>query len=259
MSNNNGLAIKRLRSELMDILVNSPIPNIYVAPKEDDVMNIDALIVGPTETPYEGGFYHFNMQFPNEYPFAPPKVKLVTTDSGRVRFNPNLYACGKVCLSILGTWNGPAWTSSQSISSVLLSIQSLMCKYPYHNEPGYEHERRPGDIQKYNERIEHENLRVAVCGMTEQPTCGNIFNDAMRMEFLERYDKYLDKAKKFGLLLNGTDFKDPFNEMQGKFDFKSILGRLALIKEKLDASLKDNEDGEVSDDDNDKDDIMEDD
>ena len=26
---------------------------------------------------------------------------------GKVRFNPNLYNDGKVCLSILGTWAGP--------------------------------------------------------------------------------------------------------------------------------------------------------
>ena len=25
---------------------------------------------------------------------------------GSVRFNPNLYNCGKVCLSLLGTWSG---------------------------------------------------------------------------------------------------------------------------------------------------------
>src|SRR5690349_17130377 len=31
---------------------------------------------------------------------------------------------------------------------------------------------RSGDIQAYNECIEHETLRVAVCGMMENPTCG---------------------------------------------------------------------------------------
>jgi baculoviral IAP repeat-containing protein 6 len=28
------------------------------------------------------------------------------TGGGAVRFNPNLYNCGKVCLSLLGTWTG---------------------------------------------------------------------------------------------------------------------------------------------------------
>lgn len=55
-----------------------------------------------------------------------------------MRFNPNLYANGKVCLSILGTWSGPGWTSVQTMLSTLISIQSLMNPTPYHNEPGYE-------------------------------------------------------------------------------------------------------------------------
>lgn len=32
---------------------------------------------------------------------------LATTGGGKVRFNPNLYNNGKVCLSLLGTWSGP--------------------------------------------------------------------------------------------------------------------------------------------------------
>ncbi|RLV62180.1 hypothetical protein DV515_00019583, partial [Chloebia gouldiae] len=38
----------------------------------------------------------------------------------------------------LSTWTGPAWSPAQSISSVLISIQSLMTENPYHNEPGFE-------------------------------------------------------------------------------------------------------------------------
>ena len=64
-------------------------------------------------------------------------MRLMTTGGGKVRFNPNLYRDGKVCLSILGTWAGPGWSPAQSLSSVLLSIQSLMNARPYHNEPGH--------------------------------------------------------------------------------------------------------------------------
>ena len=32
----------------------------------------------------------------------------------QVRFNPNLYNCGKVCLSLLGTWSGPGWVPGES-------------------------------------------------------------------------------------------------------------------------------------------------
>ena len=50
------------------------------------------------------------LRFPPAYPCDCPKVELVTTGQGSVGFNPNLYANGKVCLSILGTWAGPSWS-----------------------------------------------------------------------------------------------------------------------------------------------------
>lgn len=63
---------------------------------------IHALITGPFDTPYEGGFFYFLIRCPPDYPIRPPRVKLMTTGDGRVRFNPNLYRSGKVCLSIIG-------------------------------------------------------------------------------------------------------------------------------------------------------------
>ncbi|CAN0186780.1 unnamed protein product, partial [Laminaria digitata] len=111
------------------------------------------------------GFFYFVLHCPDDYPHSPPKVRLMTTGGGAVRFNPNLYANGKVCLSILGTWSGPRWTPVHSISSVLLSIQSLMSAKPYHNEPGFEAASNPQDVKDYSDCITHENLRVAVCSM----------------------------------------------------------------------------------------------
>lgn len=83
-------------------LFTEPPPGLFVIADEQDIMLIHAIIVGPMETPYEGGFFYFILRCPNNYPIEPPQVKLMTTDAGRVRFNPNLYKNGKICLSILG-------------------------------------------------------------------------------------------------------------------------------------------------------------
>ena len=64
------------------------------------------IVVGPFDTPYEGGFFVFTIHFPSNYPFQPPFIKHQTTGGGQIRFNPNLYRNGKVCLSILGTKGG---------------------------------------------------------------------------------------------------------------------------------------------------------
>ncbi|KAH9368111.1 hypothetical protein HPB48_013749 [Haemaphysalis longicornis] len=154
---------------------------------------IHALVIGPLDTPYEGGFFHFFIKCPTDYPIAPPRVRLLTTDSGRVRFNPNLYACGKVCLSILGTWSGPEWSAAQGLGSVLVSIQSLMNDKPYHNEPGFRKERRPGDAARYNSIIQHETVRVAVCDTVESCFLDDcILPPALMEKVLENFSDYYD-------------------------------------------------------------------
>uniref|UniRef100_A0A0G4HYP7 Ubiquitin-conjugating enzyme E2 Z n=1 Tax=Chromera velia CCMP2878 TaxID=1169474 RepID=A0A0G4HYP7_9ALVE len=160
-------SLRRFQSDMKEVRLR-PLPGIFVCPDESVASIAHALLIGPEDTPYAGGFFHFLVNAPDNYPHEPPRVKLLTTDGNSVRFNPNLYANGKVCLSILNTWSGPAWTAVQTVGSVLLSIQSLMNSKPLHNEPGFENEERhPGDAERYNEIIRHETLRVAVCGMVE--------------------------------------------------------------------------------------------
>ncbi|KAK9389348.1 ubiquitin-conjugating enzyme/RWD-like protein [Lipomyces mesembrius] len=159
----------RLLKELSDIQKN-PDQAIYVSYKEDDITNVKALIIGPPDTPYEYGFFEFNMQFPRDYPTSPPKVHAITTNGGRTRFNPNIYAGGKVCLSILGTWRGEAgeqWSSAQGIESVLLSIQSLMSANPFENEPGFEgggqkEKNYKKEQEQYCHKIQHETFRISI-------------------------------------------------------------------------------------------------
>lgn len=83
-------------------MLNEPLAGILIEPDETDFLRLHVLITGPEGTPYEKGFFHFVVGFPTNYPFASPKLRLMTTGGGKVRFNPNLYSSGKVCLSILG-------------------------------------------------------------------------------------------------------------------------------------------------------------
>jgi ubiquitin-protein ligase len=75
-----------------------------------------------TRSPYENGVFEFDIFCPPSYPQVAPSVKLITTGGGRVRFNPNLYNCGKVCLSLLGTWAGPGWIPDKS---TILQVTSM--------------------------------------------------------------------------------------------------------------------------------------
>jgi len=53
-------------------------------------------LAGPEGTPYHGGCFMFDVFFPQDYPNVPPLMNMATNGEGRARFNPNLYADGKV-------------------------------------------------------------------------------------------------------------------------------------------------------------------
>ncbi|OJJ46218.1 hypothetical protein ASPZODRAFT_133226 [Penicilliopsis zonata CBS 506.65] len=165
-------AILRITREIKQIQQGSDL-SLAVACQDSDIRKVQALVVGPPETPYEFGFFEFSIKFGRNYPAHPPTVQAVTTNGGRCRFNPNIYASGKVCLSILGTWRGESgeqWSSAQGLESVLISIQSLMSSNPYENEPGYENATSSKDkrnMTSYVAKIRHESLRLAVIAPLE--------------------------------------------------------------------------------------------
>lgn len=94
-------SILRINRELHDIQKGSDL-SLAVAFRDSDVRHVRALIIGPPDTPYQFGFFEFTVKFGREYPTKAPGVVAITTNGGRTRFNPNIYAAGKVCLSILG-------------------------------------------------------------------------------------------------------------------------------------------------------------
>ncbi|KAF9349398.1 hypothetical protein BGX26_012295 [Mortierella sp. AD094] len=160
----------RLTKELSEFTKN-PDHQLFLHYDDSNIMNIKAMITGPPDTPYCLGQFEFSLQFPKDYPTNPPKVLALTTNHGRTRFNPNIYAGGKVCLSILGTWRGNAgeqWSSAHGITSILLSIQSLMSDMPYRNEPGHDLEKDMTKLEPYNQKIRHETIRISVCDRLER-------------------------------------------------------------------------------------------
>jgi ubiquitin-protein ligase len=152
---------------------------IWYSMDEADMTKGKVLMKGPPETPYEGCLLLFSIQFPSDYPFSPPKVSFLTSD-GKTRFHPNLYVEGKVCLSILGTYSGPSWSGTQSLSSVLLSILALLDKNPLAHEPAY----ASGTLldarhRDYAEYVEHQmvTLMLQYIQYFERNTQGHLWQD----------------------------------------------------------------------------------
>lgn len=159
-------SVTRLLKDVRQIMKNPLTDNgIYYIHDDEDILKGYAMIVGPSDTPYFGGFYFFKFQFPYDYPFSPPTVTYHTND-GNVRFNPNLYINGKVCISILNTWRGEQWSSCQSITTILLTLCTIFVNNPIINEPGLL--MTNPDNKPYNEIIKYSNIKVAICNMIQQ-------------------------------------------------------------------------------------------
>ena len=191
------ISIKRILKDINDLEKhNLNSHGIYHYIYNDDIYNLKVLMIGPSDTPYEYGNYFFNIIMPKDYPFSPPKVQYCT-QNGKTRFNPNLYTNGKVCLSIINTWQGPRWTSCNSITTVLLSIQAMVfVTNPLHNEPGFENIK---DIrnESYNNIILYENFRTAIHMMiVHTPPTFEEFNSITIKNFIDNYDKILEKINK---------------------------------------------------------------
>lgn len=143
-----------------DMIKKADLHNVYFAFDENKCHLFKFMIIGPKNTPYENGFYVFDGILTN-FPRNPPKIQFMTTGGGTVRFNPNLYHCGKVCLSLLGTWTGPKWTSESTLLQIILSIQSMiLVEEPYYNEPG--HSLNKIGSERYNETVRYNNKKVAI-------------------------------------------------------------------------------------------------
>ncbi|KAK3116496.1 glycylpeptide N-tetradecanoyltransferase [Teratosphaeriaceae sp. CCFEE 6253] len=174
--------MKSLSLQLSTLMTSLP-PGIFVrhCASRLDIMKV--LIVGPRGTPYENGLFEFDLFCPSNFPNEPPKMTFRTTGSGWVEFNPNLYANGKVCLSLLGTWSGEPWQPGKStILQILVSIQAMIfCDEPWYNEPDRGKD-QVGSLT-YNWRLQGYTVYWAMMDWLCRAAVGSVWEDVVLRHF----------------------------------------------------------------------------
>jgi ubiquitin-conjugating enzyme E2 Z len=216
-------ALKRIQIDIKNAMADDmKKQGIYYYFDESDITKGLAMIIGPSETPYEGGYYFFDIKFPSDYPFSPPAMTTLTQD-GLTRFNPNMYREGKVCLSLLNTWHvGERWSGVQTLSSILLSVlSSVLINNPLQNEPGFE--TKLGALSDiYNRMILHANLKTAFLHMIKNPPEFAIpFFDVMYEAFYKNKQRMIDLAVSHVDYDNKTEQMD-FFRMVLTYQFSTI-------------------------------------
>jgi len=138
---------KKLYGELKHLRKN-PIEGITAGPiDENDLTKWKGRVEGPKGTPFEGGYFHFKINIPKNYPFEPPEVKMITKV-----YHPNINPqSGNICVNIL---KKGVWVPTNNIQSVLLSLQGLLTK-PNPDSPleGETNKVYLENIDKYNETV----------------------------------------------------------------------------------------------------------
>jgi ubiquitin-conjugating enzyme E2 Z len=185
---------KRILRDIAEI-IKYPLDEqgIFYKYEDDNIKRGSVLIIGQEGTPYQYGYYMFDVLFPDDYPLSPPTVTFCTNDPySRTRFNPNLYRNGKVCLSVLNTWRGEGWTSCITLKSVLLSVASILNNNPLQNEPFITNVNT--ECELYNRAIEYKNIEISIYYFLknrEKFKHYNYFKDVVNHKFRENYDNII--------------------------------------------------------------------
>jgi len=124
-------ASARILQNQLKELTKEPIEGFYCElSDESDLYTWTAYLKGPGDTSYEGGIFKAQLNFPQDYPFSPPKLKFISEI-----WHPNIYTDGNVCISILhppgedemsGERPEERWLPTQNASTILLSVLSML-------------------------------------------------------------------------------------------------------------------------------------
>jgi len=113
---------RRLQKEFKDLQSSGIIETESVKNLEIDSQSILQWSgnLNPTKAPYDKGSFKFNINFPAEYPFKPPKVTLKT-----LIYHPNIDEKGQICLPIVAAENWKPATKVEHVLHALLGNETV--------------------------------------------------------------------------------------------------------------------------------------
>jgi len=120
MHSNENISPKVLHLVLrqLGILQQEKLDGVHFVPNSEDPLDIQVVIDGPTQTPYEGGAYRVKICLGAEFPTQPPRAFFLTKI-----FHPNISTNGDVCVNTLKRdWDPQNW----SIGHILQVVRCLL-------------------------------------------------------------------------------------------------------------------------------------
>lgn len=137
--------LQRLQYELKNVKELDEY-GIVIETDETNIYKWTITMQGPDDSPYQEGTFKLSVEFPSNYPFAPPSINFITKI-----YHCNVNNSGGICLDILKE----QWSPALTINKVVLSIISLL------NDPNPDDPLIPEIAQIYlNDRAQYiENAK----------------------------------------------------------------------------------------------------
>ena len=116
---------RRLQKDLKELEECSiPLVGVSARPLSSSLYTWHGNLRGPVGSPFEGGVFHIEITFPQNYPVSPPDIKLFTPVT-----HPNVPGVTSICLDILDPnqkqiYQG--WTSAYTVEAILIQLQSFL-------------------------------------------------------------------------------------------------------------------------------------
>ncbi|MFC5473390.1 ubiquitin-conjugating enzyme E2 [Paraherbaspirillum soli] len=111
-----GASEKRINKELQDFKRDPP-AGCDAGPIGEDLFDWQATMMGPPESPYQGGTFFLKIDFPKDYPSQPPKINFTTK-----LYHPAIDSNGVVGLDLLQK----RWSPDLTISKILTALCNLL-------------------------------------------------------------------------------------------------------------------------------------
>jgi len=206
------MAATRLLSNTLKKLQQEPVEGFTVQIEDDaNLFDWKVYLEGPSDTLYEGGVFALTMKFPSDFPMSPPELTFVSEF-----WHPNVYKdSGAVCISILhppgedemsGELPGERWLPTQSVSTILLSVISLLSSpnfsSPANIDASVEWRKNPDAYKKRIQRlVQKANAEKPASIVIPHPDT----NPEERAKQVEKF-KELNKAIDMDEFMNDDNF-----------------------------------------------------
>jgi len=142
--------IIKIAKELNE-LVEKPPEGIKIIPNEENITDIQALIEGPSDTPFQGGIFKMKLVLGPDFPQSPPKGYFLTKI-----FHPNVSKNGEICVNTLKK----DWKADLGIKHILLTVKCLLI-YP-NPESALNEEAGRLLLEKYDDYFKHAKLMTGI-------------------------------------------------------------------------------------------------